>query len=95
MIFVMTPSLADLIDRIQGRGEIRPEDLAVRVRTAQFEIQQTADFDYLVINDRFVEAVNELQSIIVAESCRIQHRVPCWRERWAKEIDRQGSDLPP
>lgn len=92
LIFVMTPSLPDLIRRIQGRGEISPEELSVRIRTATFEIQQVADFDYLVINDRFDEAVNELQSIIIAESCRGQHRVPSWRKRWAEEIDAHQND---
>ena len=86
LIFVMTPSLPDLIRRIQGRGEISPEELSVRIRTATFEIQQAADFDYLVINDRFDEAVNELQSIIIAESCKGKHRAPSWRKRWAEEI---------
>ena len=87
LIFVMTPSLPDLIRRIQGRGEMRPEELSSRISTATFEIQQVVDFDYLVINDRFDEAVNELRSVIIAESCRGRHRIPSWRKRWAEDID--------
>ena len=86
LVFVMTPSLDDLIRRIKGRGSISPEELSVRIRTATFEIQQVADFDYLVINDNFDEALNELQSIIIAESCKRRHRIPAWTERWEKEI---------
>ena len=92
LIFVMTPSLPDLVQRIQGRGEISPEELSVRVRTATFEIQQAGDFDYLVINDRFDEAVKELQSIIIAESCKSRHRVPSWRKCWVEEIERHQED---
>jgi guanylate kinase len=92
LIFVMTPSLPDLIRRIQGRGEISPEELSVRIRTATFEIQQVGDFDYLVINDRFDEAVKELQSIIIAESCKGRYRVPSWRKRWAEEISAHQDD---
>ena len=87
LVFVMTPSIADLISRIQGRGETSPEELSVRIRTAKSEIQQAADFDYLVINDGFAEAVNELKSIMIAESCRHRQGVASWRERWTKEID--------
>ncbi len=87
LVFVMTPSLEDLIHRIQGRGEISEEDLAVRIRTATSEIRQAEDFDYLIVNDRFEEALNELQAILVAESCRAKHRLPSRMERWTKEID--------
>jgi guanylate kinase len=83
----MTPSIADLISRIQGRGETSPEELSVRLGTAKAEIQQAADFDYLVINDGFAEAVNELKSIMIAESCRYRQSVAFWRERWTREID--------
>jgi guanylate kinase len=86
LIFVMTPSLDDLIRRIKGRGPISPEELSVRIRTATLEIQKVADFDYLVINDSFDIALNELQSIITVESCKGRHRIPAWTERWAKEI---------
>jgi guanylate kinase len=87
LIFVMTPSVADLISRIRGRGEMSPKELSVRIRTAKSEIRQVSDFDYLVINDRFSEAVDELRSILVAESCGHRQRVSLWRERWSKEID--------
>jgi guanylate kinase len=87
LIFVMTPSIKDLIRRIQKRGEISPEELARRIRTTESEIHQVADFDYLVINDRFPEAVDELKSIILAESCRRRHDLRTWRKRWTKEIE--------
>lgn len=87
LIFVMTPSVKDLIRRIRGRGEMSSIELSVRIRTAKSEIRQVSDFDYVVINDRFSEAVAELRSILVAESCRHRQRVSLWRERWAKEID--------
>jgi guanylate kinase len=89
LVFVMTPSLDDLIHRIKERGPISPEELSVRIRTATMEIQKAADFDYLVINDNFDEALNELQSIITVESCKRRHSIPAWTERWEKEIQAQ------
>jgi hypothetical protein len=59
----------------------------VRIRTATSEIQQVENFDYLVINDSFEEALSELQSILVAESCKGRYRIPPRKERWAREID--------
>jgi len=91
LIFVMTPSLDDLIRRIKGRGAISPEELSMRIRTATLEIQKVQDFDYLVINDSFDEALKEFQSIIIAESCKRRHRIPAWTERWAKEIKAKES----
>ena len=87
LIFVMTPSLEDLIRRIRARGAISGQELAVRIRTATREIRQVSDFDYLVINDRYDEALNELKSIIVAESCKGGRRIPSWKERWVREIE--------
>ena len=89
LVIVMTPSLDDLIRRIKGRGAINPEELSVRIRTATLEIQQVQNFDYLVINDSFDQALNELQSIITVEFCKRRHHIPTWTERWAKEIEAQ------
>jgi guanylate kinase len=94
LIFVMTPSVHDLVRRIEGRGGISPEELNVRIRTATVEIQRSASFDYLVINDRFEEAVGELHSIIIAGSCRRQVRLPSRMERWSKEIAALPADPP-
>ena len=87
LVFVMTPSLDDLIRRIRGRGAISPEELSVRIRTATLEIRKVAEFDYLVINDSFDEALSELQSIITVESCKRKHHIPTWTERWTREIE--------
>jgi guanylate kinase len=86
LVFVMTPSLDDLISRIEGRGGMSRAELSVRIRTATFEVQQAQDFDYLVINDRFDEAVEELRSVILAESCRARFRLPTRMQRWTEEI---------
>jgi guanylate kinase len=89
LVFVMTPSLDDLIRRIKGRGAMNPEELFARIQTATLEIQRVADFDYLVINDSFGEALDELESIITVGSCRRRHSIPAWTEHWAKEIEAQ------
>jgi guanylate kinase len=87
LIFVMTPSLDDLIQRIEARGAMTPEELAVRIDTATQEIRKVREFDHLVINDRFDEALDELHSIVTDGSSRQRHPIPAWTERWVREIE--------
>ncbi len=87
LVFVMTPSVEDLIQRIKRRGEISEQELSVRIRTATSEIRKAQAFDYLIVNDRFEVALQELQAIVVAESCRSRCRLPSRMERWTREIE--------
>lgn len=87
LIFVMTPSFSDLVSRIQRRGEICREDLSVRIRTARQEIQQVSFFDYLVINDNFADAVDQIGSILVSERCRKDLRAGFWVDKWSREFE--------
>ncbi|MEW6443993.1 MAG: guanylate kinase [bacterium] len=93
LIFIMTPSLEDLVRRIQRRGAVSGAELAMRLQTARREIRQVAEFDFLVINDRFTDAVDALRSILISERCRLDLRAGHWIEKWAREFDRL-SELP-
>jgi len=86
MIFVMTPSYDDLVNRIRNRGRISERELSVRLSTARAELQQVMDFDYLIINDDYNNAVNELLCIFNAERCRREYRTEEYLERWTREI---------
>lgn len=93
LVFVMTPSVKDLLGRIDRRGGLPPEDLAIRFRTARGELEQVDRFDYLVINDAFEQAVEELSSIVLAETSRRSYPVDVWKEKWAREIRQLPEDL--
>ncbi len=88
LVFIMTPSFADLVERIVGRGGMDGDELGRRIRTAERELQQVEKFDYLVINDRFSRAADELEAILVAETCRCRYRLSSWRKRWMEEMRR-------
>ncbi len=75
-IFLMPPSMEELLIRLKQRHTESPSDLALRLKTAEEEIKQLPLFDYVVVN-RWGEidlAVSEIKAIITAEKCRVTPR---------------------
>jgi guanylate kinase len=71
MIFILPPCYKDLEKRIKQRGTDYPGDITKRLENARREIEvASADYDYLVINDRLEDAVSTLAAIVVSERCR-------------------------
>jgi len=75
-IFVMPPSMEELVTRLKQRHTESPFDLALRIKTAEEEIKQLPLFDYIVVNkrDKIDQAVSEIKAIITAEKCRASPR---------------------
>ncbi len=63
-IFVLPPSKNTLLERLTQRGQDGPEVIAQRIAEAQAEMSHFADADYLIINDVFATALEELALII-------------------------------
>jgi guanylate kinase len=82
MIFLLPPSLAELVSRAVKRGTESPAQLETRQRDARFELSQARFYDYLVVNDHLETAVAQVGSIIVAERCRTARQAPRWSELW-------------
>lgn len=70
-IFILPPSKAELLSRLTGRGQDSEEVIAGRMQAANNEMQHYAEYDYLIINDDFEIAQQELRSIFVANSQRL------------------------
>lgn len=70
-IFIMPPSMEELRNRITNRGSETPESLKTRMESAYDEISFASKYDYAVVNDEVHEAVKKIESIIVAEKCRV------------------------
>lgn len=75
-IFLMSPSIEELLMRLKKRRTESTYDLDLRLKTAEKEIEQLPLFDYLVVNrwDKIELAVSEIMSIITAEKCRVNPR---------------------
>jgi guanylate kinase len=69
-IFILPPSLATLRERLASRGQDSEEVIARRLAEAGREIAHYAEFDYLVVNDDFERALDDLRSIFRAMRLR-------------------------
>lgn len=69
-VFILPPSRQALEDRLRQRGQDGDEIIARRMRDAESEMSHYAEFDFLVINDNFDTALEELKAIITANRLR-------------------------
>ncbi len=63
-IFILPPSLGALEDRLTRRQTDSAEVIARRLRDAVDDMRHSTEFDYVVVNDRFEEAVSHLAAIV-------------------------------
>ena len=66
-IFILPPSQSALEQRLRGRGQDDDEIIARRMRDAKSEMSHYVEFDYLIVNDDFDDALAELAAIISAQ----------------------------
>lgn len=78
-IFILPPSRDALQQRLQDRGQDDDAIIARRMRDAISEMSHFDEYDYLVINDDFDEARDELASILRSRRLRL----PVQRQRQA------------
>ena len=69
-IFIVPPSPEVLRERLTGRGTDAPEVVERRLEEARDECSHAAEFDYLVVNDDFAEALADLLAIVRSERLR-------------------------
>lgn len=63
-VFIVPPSIRELRRRLTGRGQDSEETIEKRMREARSEISHWDEFDFVIVNDRFNEALADLRSII-------------------------------
>jgi guanylate kinase len=66
-IFILPPSRAALETRLRNRRTDSEAVIARRLRDAVSDMGHSAEFDYIVVNDSFEQAVSELQAIVRGE----------------------------
>lgn len=70
-IFILPPSMEELRNRIVNRGSETPESLEQRFSSAFKEIEFVNEYDYYIINDKVSKAADIMESIVVAERCKV------------------------
>ena len=70
-IFLLSPSLEALLERLRGRGTEDEARVRRRMETARAELEAVEDFQYVVVNDRLEDAVSQVRAIVTAEGRRL------------------------
>ena len=65
-IFILPPSLASLKERLEKRGQDAPEVIVRRLEAAREEMRHCGEFDYVIMNQDFARAVDDLSAIVRA-----------------------------
>jgi guanylate kinase len=71
LIFIVAPSMAELEQRLRERRSDRESEIARRLERARTEVTLWRRYDYLIVNRDVKEAMEQLESIIQAERCRV------------------------
>jgi guanylate kinase len=69
-IFILPPSFNELRRRLDMRNSDNAEVKERRIRDASREIKESRWYDYIIVNDVYSKAVEELKSVLIAEQCR-------------------------
>ena len=70
-IFIVPPSPEALRERLTGRGTDAPEVVERRLQEAAEECSHAVEFDYLVVNDDFGVALDDLLAIVRSQRLRM------------------------
>jgi len=78
-IFILPPSLEALEERLVRRGQDDAATIARRLDAAREEIRHCVEFNYVIINQEFASAVDDLSAVVRATRLRaaqqlVQHR---------------------
>ena len=69
-VFITPPSLEVLEKRLRGRGTEEESTILKRLATARQELTQAGNYDYVVVNDRLEDAVDDMLAILRSEKLR-------------------------
>ena len=70
LIFVAPPSRQILEQRLRGRGDTGEEQIVMRLARADWEMEQSKRYDYVVINDQVEACADRILHIIAQEADR-------------------------
>lgn len=74
-VFILPPSAEALAARLERRGEDDDAVIRQRLDKARWEMSHYQDYDYLIVNDDFAMALDDLGAIVRAERLRL------WRQQ--------------
>ena len=74
-IFIAPPTKQELENRLRKRGKDSEETISIRMSQATSDMKKAQSYNYVVVNDSFETATNQLLTIISAERLRTSHQI--------------------
>ncbi len=69
-VYILPPSLTVLEERLKNRKQDSPEVITQRLTAAKADLGHLGEFDYVIINDDFNKAADDLYAIVHAKRLR-------------------------
>ena len=66
LVFLLPPSIDSLRERLEKRGQDSPAVIRKRLEAAREEMKHAGEFDYVIMNQDFARAVDDLSVIVRA-----------------------------
>lgn len=94
LVFVLPPSIDELVRRLTGRGTESVDQVAGRLRTAIWELEQGLEYECHLVNDQLTEAVAALDRVRAAPMERArQLRMDDFLRRLLDETSRKLAEI--
>lgn len=74
LIFISTKDVETLHDRLVNRGTEKDEVIKKRMQRAAEEADSMENYEFIVINDELDRCVDDINSIVVSETCKKENR---------------------
>jgi len=77
-IFILPPSMQELEKRLRSRNSDDEDEIRRRLARAVEEIKSFGMYDYIIVNDNMLKALDELAAVVKAERRKLQNVDPEW-----------------
>ena len=92
-IFISPPSKDELENRLRGRGQDSEEVIASRMEQAQSECSHYTEFDYIIVNDNFDQALADLNIIVMNQRLKCRQQTIAQHVLFSKLLDKPLEEL--
>ncbi len=75
LIFITAPSIAQLKQRLTGRGTEEASVIEKRMKRAGEEAQEITNYEYIVVNDDLKECVDRIHGIVLTKKCELAQNI--------------------
>ncbi len=79
-IFIAAPSFEVLGNRLRGRGDTDEEKVLMRLQQARMEYLVAPQYQYIVVNDRIEDAVDDVAAILRANKLETKNQTDVLKE---------------